>query len=59
MALTPLLKPFEKGDQVSDLVRLEAELRHGWMAGRNPFGKCLFEAFDRVALVKVAERRRH
>lgn len=40
-----------------DLVRLQPELRHARMAGRNSFGKRLFETFDRVEPVQIAQRR--
>jgi len=49
---------FEVGDQVLDLVRVEAELRHGRMTGHNALSQGFLKVLDWVAGVQGAEGRR-
>jgi hypothetical protein len=46
---------FQKGDEVADLVGIEAELRHGRMAGDDAFRQCFLQHFDRIMFVQGAE----
>src|SRR5947209_5097550 len=48
----------EIGDDVTDLVSLEPELRHVLVSGLNSLGERLLQTFNRVLQVQRAERRR-
>jgi hypothetical protein len=52
------LQEFEIGDQIIDLVGVQFQLRHFRVYRPYTLGECLFEIFDRVAVVQGAERRR-
>src|SRR5690606_13262620 len=45
------------GKDFCDLFGRGDELRHVRMAGRNTFGKCLFQRRKRITLVELAEGR--
>jgi hypothetical protein len=53
------LQRFEKGDQVLDLIRLEAKLRHAWMACGNALAERFFEALDWIPFMKFPKGRRN
>ena len=53
-----LFKRLQIRQQITDLVRIELEGRHGRMPGGDAFGQRLAEGLDRIALVQRAERRR-
>ena len=50
-----LFQRLQERDQVVDLIRLEAKLRHLRMAGQNAFREGFFEVFNRIEIVKVTK----
>ena len=56
--VSSLFEGLQIRQQVTNLVRIELELRHGRMAGLNAFGERFGQCFYRIALVQRPERRR-
>ena len=52
------LDGFEVGNDVTDIVAVKREFRHGGVAGHEAFAQRLFQVFDRIALAEGAKRRR-
>src|SRR5579863_7745101 len=52
------LQSLQEGDEVTDLVAIEAELRHGRMPSDDAFRQGFLEHSDRIAFMQGAERWR-
>ena len=52
-----LFQRFQKSDHITNLPRIEPELRHRRMARRDALGQRFGEVLDRILVVQRAERR--
>lgn len=53
----PSFEGLQVGDEVSNLVGIEAKFGHGRMSGHEFFAQCFLEGFDGIAFVKGSEGR--
>jgi hypothetical protein len=51
------LEPLEIAYQIANLIRIQSEFGHIWMAGDDAFPERFFECFDRITVVKFSKWR--
>lgn len=52
-----LLQRLQEGDEIADLIGVEAKLWHGRVASDDALGESFLQLLDRISLVQCAERR--
>jgi hypothetical protein len=50
-------EPLEIAYQIADLIGVQPEFRHVWMAGDNALAECFFKGLNRVTFVKFSKWR--
>src|SRR5262245_29626542 len=51
------LEPLEIAYQIANLIGIQSEFGHIWMASDDPFTECFFKCFDRITVVKFSKWR--